>query len=186
MKTTTTRAANRNTAAHSLTRSVVAELLGDRHVDADLLALSRRWDAARPVVVATALHAAQRARVLAVGALLLALAGLAAACLFGRRYASRGVSLALSLLATGSALARRHYPAARARVASAAATLATATNTAAAAVRDGSSRPPGQRPGRRRAGTLHPGRPDAVGRGLPSPGPWRNVEKKSLRATFLL
>jgi hypothetical protein len=150
MKTITTRTANRNTAARSLTRDVVAELVGDRHVDGALLALSRRWDAARPVVVATARDATLRARVLAVRALLLALAGLAVACLAGRRYASRGAALSLSLLAAGYALARRHYPAARSRVASAAATLDTTTgagvawlvltaDTAAAAVRDGSA-----------------------------------------------
>jgi hypothetical protein len=111
---------------------------------------SRRVRAACPVVVATALHAAQRARVPAVRTLLLAVAGLAVACLAGRRHAARGVALAVSLLVTGYALARRHYPAARARVASAAATLATATaaglawlvltaDATAAAVRDGSA-----------------------------------------------
>jgi hypothetical protein len=36
MKATTTRTANRNTAARRLARSVVAELVGDRHVDAAL------------------------------------------------------------------------------------------------------------------------------------------------------
>jgi hypothetical protein len=114
MKATTTRTANRNTAARSLTRSVVAELVGDRHVDAALLALSRRWDAARPVVVATAQHAAQRARVLA-------LAGLAVALLAGRCSASRGASLAVSAAVALYALCCRNYPAARS------ATVTTAT-----------------------------------------------------------
>src|SRR5205085_1690548 len=83
-------------------------------------------------------------------AALLALAALAVACLAGRRYAARGAAAALSLLAIGYALARRHYPAARTRVADAAVTLATATgaavawlvltaDAAAAAVRDGSA-----------------------------------------------
>jgi hypothetical protein len=56
--------------------------------------LARRWDTARPAVVATARHAAHPARVLAVRALLLALAGLAVACLTGHRYASRGAARA--------------------------------------------------------------------------------------------
>jgi hypothetical protein len=121
--------------------------IGGRHVDAALLALSRRWDAARPVVLA----AARRTRTLAGQAALLALAGLAVACLAGRRYAARGAALVVSLLSSGYALARRHYPAARSRVASAA-TLATATgagvawlllaaDAAVAAVRDGSAFP---------------------------------------------
>jgi hypothetical protein len=109
MKTTTTRTANRNTAARSLLHSAVAELVGDRHVDGALLALSRRWDAARSVATA----AARRARVLALHALLLALAGRAVACRSGHRHAARGLSLALSLLSGGYALVRRHYPAAR-------------------------------------------------------------------------
>src|SRR5262245_52519777 len=57
--------------------------------------------------------------------LLLAGAGLAAGWLAGRRHAARGAALAVSLLAAGCALARRHYPAARTGVASAAAAVAT-------------------------------------------------------------
>src|SRR5205823_1346894 len=56
---TTTR--NRNTATRSLARSAVAEPVGDRHVDAALLALSRTWDAARPLVLAAVHDAAHRA-----------------------------------------------------------------------------------------------------------------------------
>jgi hypothetical protein len=107
--TTTSSATN---TARRLTRSVFAVLVGDCHFNHHLVALSRAQKQCRPGV-ATHEHAAHRARVLAVRALLLALAGLAAACLAGRRSAARGVSLALSLLAAGYALARRHYPAVR-------------------------------------------------------------------------
>jgi Mut7-C RNAse domain len=84
-----------------------------------------------------------------VQAALLALARLAGGCLAGRRYAARGAALSLSLLTSSYALARRHYPATRARVATSAAALATAggaalarlvlSAAAAAAVRDGSA-----------------------------------------------
>jgi hypothetical protein len=64
-------------AARPTARRAVAELVGDRHVDAALIALSRRWGAARPAAAA-ARRAASRAAALALRCVLLVAAGLAA------------------------------------------------------------------------------------------------------------
>jgi hypothetical protein len=108
---TTTR--NRNVACRSLARSVVAELVGDRHADAACEALA--WECRR---------VGRRAAVLALHATLFTLAALAVACRAALACGHAGTLAALSLC-------RRHYPAVRS-AAVAAATLA--AKRAAAAV----------------------------------------------------